>query len=190
MSNQYDLLIQDITSKLFPQCDWPLIKAQVRQESSFNPKAVSPCGARGLLQLMPATGEEMGYPFEELWDPQKNLCAGIKYLREQYRHFMEIPDHAERLKFSLAAYNGGRGYINAALRLGYEFEHNEPMRYKSLKPGHWQEWLYTKEKLKSSQCIITVNGVQKRPDWKQIIGYVDAIWGNYATYMKNGMRGM
>lgn len=183
MSNQYDLLIQDITSKLFPQCDWRLIKAQVKQESSFNPTAQSPCGARGLLQLMPATGEEMGYPFEELWDPQKNLCAGIKYLREQYRHFTEIPDHAERLKFSLAAYNGGRGYINKALQLAYEFEHGVSMQMKSLKLGRWQQWLYSKEKLKCTQCFVTVDGVVKRPDVGQIIGYVDAIWEQYQRYI-------
>lgn len=190
MSHQYDVIIKDILSKLFPVCDWRLIKAQVRQESSFNPRAVSPCGARGLLQIMPGTGEEMGYSKDELWDPEKNLCAGIKYLRDQYRHLSEISDHNERLKFALAAYNGGRGYVNLSLRLGYEFEHNEPMRYKKLKAGKWQEWLYTKEKLKSSLCLVTVNGVQKRPDWKQIIGYVEVIWGNYLSYMKDDMRGM
>ncbi|MBI4714429.1 MAG: transglycosylase SLT domain-containing protein [Nitrospirae bacterium] len=171
--------MQDLVAKLFPVCDWRLIQAQIRQESNFNPKALSPCGARGLLQLMPATAEEMGYTAEELWDPRKNLSAGIKFLRDQYRCFAEIPDHNERLKFALAAYNGGRGYVNAALRLAYEFELKEPMRYKALKSGQWQKWEFTKEKLKTPSCFVMVGGVKKHPDWRQILGYVAAIWKTY-----------
>lgn len=183
MSNQYDLLIQDIASKFFPDCDWRLIKAQVQQESSFNPVAQSPCGARGLLQLMPATGKEMGYPPEELWDTQKNLTAGIKYLHDQYRHFPEIIDHNERLKFSLAAYNGGRGYINTALKLSYEREHGPILKATAPRnPGIWQTWEHTKEVLKDDNCFVRINGRIFWPDYGQIIGYVKNIWRFYNEY--------
>ncbi len=180
MSSQYDLLIQDITAKFFPSCGWRLIKAQIQQESSFNPTAQSPCGARGLLQLMPATAKEMGYLPEELWNPERNLCAGIKYLYEQYRHFPEIPDHNERLKFSLAAYNGGRGYINAALKLAYEREHGDVNQSVSArKPGLWQTWSHTKEILRDQNCFVIINNKQLWPDHNQIIGYVENIWRFY-----------
>lgn len=187
MSNQYDILIQDITAKFFPVCDWRLIKAQIQQESSFNPTAQSPCGARGLLQLMPATAKEVGYQPEELWDPQKNLCAGIKYLYEQYRHFPEIPDHNYRLKFALAAYNGGRGYINAALKLAYEREHGEVNQSVSArKPGLWQTWEHTKNILRDQNCFVIINNKQLWPDHNQIIGYVDKIYYTYMGYKENG----
>ena len=183
MSNQYDLLMQDITAKFFPACDWRLIKAQVRQESSFNPTAQSPCGARGLMQLMPATAKEVGCLPEELWDPTKNLTAGIKYLYEQYRHFPEIPDHNERLRFSLAAYNGGRGYINVALKLAYEREHGDVNQSVSArKPGLWQDWGHTKEILRDQNCFVIINNKQLWPDYNQIIGYVENIWRYYNDY--------
>ncbi len=54
---------------------------------------------------------------DELYIPEKNLRAGIAYLYRQYYRFPEIPDPVERVKFALASYNGGRGYINAALSL-------------------------------------------------------------------------
>lgn len=112
-----------------------LLKAQCLQESGFNPQAVSPCGAMGLLQLMPGTAREMGLRAidwnpawtkkayegfardaqDERLDAEKNLDAGAKYLRIQFNHFSEIPGLEERWKFALAAYNGGRGHINNAL---------------------------------------------------------------------------
>ena len=113
----YDSLIQKVTADIWPGIDWQLIKCQVNQESSFNPRAVSSCGAIGLLQLLPATAEELGFTKDELYIPEKNLRAGITYLYRQYYRFPEIPNPVERVKFALASYNGGRGYINAALSL-------------------------------------------------------------------------
>lgn len=161
----YDSLIQKVTADIWPGIDWHLISCQVNQESSFNPRAVSYCGAIGLLQLLPATAEELGFTRDDLYIPEKNLRAGIAYLYRQYYRFPEIPDPAERFKFALASYNGGRGYINSALSLARKSS------------GPWHEWNYTKAFLAHPDC--RVKG--KRPDYGQIIGYVDRIWSSYTA---------
>ena len=124
---------------------------------------MSSCGAIGLLQLLPATAQELGFTKDELYVPERNLRAGITYLYRQYYRFPEIPDPVERVRFALASYNGGRGYINAALSLARKSS------------GSWREWNYTKAFLAHPAC--RVDG--KRPDYGQIIGYVDRIWTSY-----------
>lgn len=180
-NTRFDAAIELHTLSVFPDCDWLLIKAQVAQESAFNPNAKSPVGACGLLQLMPATAKQVfGLSPEALLDPDLNLSAGIQYLKIQYAHLPEIASHEERLKFALASYNAGRGYINKALALAYDFEHGEPIPngHKGAKPGNWQSWEFSKEKLKSPLC--RVNG--KTPDWKQVTDYVEKIWSRYQLY--------
>ena len=95
--------------------DWRLVTAQMYQESRFDPKAISFAGARGLLQVMPKTANQMG--FKQLEDPDTGIHAGIKYLdwvRERFDDDLEFPD---RLWFSLAAYNAGYGHVADARRL-------------------------------------------------------------------------
>ena len=161
----YDSLIKEVVADIWPGIDWQLIKCQVNQESSFNPRAVSSCGAIGLLQLLPATAQELGFAKDELYIPEKNLRAGITYLYRQYYRFPEIPNLVERVKFALASYNGGRGYINAALSLARKSS------------GPWREWNYAKAFLAHPAC--RVNG--HHPDYGQIIGYVDRIWSSYTV---------
>ena len=165
-----------------------LIKAQIWQESKFDPEAKS-SHAMGLMQLLPATAREMGLDIQEIFDPEKNISAGVKYDRVQYDHFPEIspsprPSPArgegnlfnERLKFMLAAYNCGRGYINKALRLAKELEFGyQPL---SARPGQWQTWEYTCTFLSVPLC--EVNG--KHSDYKQVWNYVEKIWEKYLEY--------
>ena len=94
----------------------------------------------------------------------EGICAGITYL-PAVLPVPEIPDPVERVKFALASYNGGRGYINAALSLARRSS------------GPWREWNYAKAFLVHPGC--RVDG--KRPDHGQIIGYVDRIWTRYMT---------
>jgi len=100
---------------------------------------------------------------EKLFNPETNLKAGIAYLKQQYDRFPEIPDQQERLKFALASYNGGRGYINRAIALARKED------------APWQTWDGVKNYLAAADC--TVGG--KHPDHRQIVTYVDRIWADY-----------
>ncbi len=176
MKTTYDDLIKKYAIKY--NLPWRLIKAQIQQESDFDPRAESSCGARGLMQLMPATAAEM-VKDADLWNPEINVDLGVRYDRIQFDRFPEIPLAEDRLKFMLAAFNGGRGYSNAALRIAYSCEHGEemPRGHKGVKPGQWQTWEFTATFFCSPYCL--VGG--KKPDYRQILDYVEKIWDNYLT---------
>jgi soluble lytic murein transglycosylase-like protein len=95
-----------------------IIQAMVQQESAFNPVAVSKSGARGLLQLMPATAKHMG--IANSFDPVQNLDGGIRYFKQQLNRFNgNIP-------LALAAYNAGP---NAVIRHGGIPPYGETKQY-------------------------------------------------------------
>jgi hypothetical protein len=79
--------------------DEDLVWAVVRQESGFNPYAVSPKGAMGLMQLMPGTAARMGV--SNAFDVEQNLAGGIKYLERCLSQFKQ------NVPLALAAYNAG-----------------------------------------------------------------------------------
>jgi hypothetical protein len=84
--------------------DPSLVRAVMRNESGFNPHAVSPKGAQGLMQLMPGTAALMGVsnPF----DPEQNIAGGVGYLR----HCLDCFDH--NVPLAVAAYNAGPGRVS------------------------------------------------------------------------------
>lgn len=82
--------------------DSALLMAVIEVESGGNPLAVSPRGATGLMQLMPATGAQHGA--SNLFDPRQNIAAGARYLKELMRQFGGLP-------LALAAYNAGEGAV-------------------------------------------------------------------------------
>lgn len=93
--------------------DYDLIKAVIAVESGFDAEAVSPKGAVGLMQLMPATAERFGVAAnknrsmqQQLSDPAVNIPAGARYLSYLMNLF------PGRLDLVLAAYNAGEGAVN------------------------------------------------------------------------------
>lgn len=81
------------------EVDSALIRAVIRVESNFDPKAVSSAGAEGLMQIMPKTAEalKLSHPF----NPEENIASGTLYLRYLLDRF------AQDIKLALAAYNAG-----------------------------------------------------------------------------------
>lgn len=170
---KYDSLFMKYAK--FNHLPWRLIKSQAWQESRFKSNAVSPVGARGLMQLMPETAFELGGEVD-LFDPEINISLGCKYDKIQFDKFPEIFKVDERLKFMLGAYNGGRGYINKALAIArYEELGKEDL--KGSPPGMWQTWLFASKFLSDERC--TVGG--RRPDSYQIVEYVDKIWSKFIS---------
>jgi soluble lytic murein transglycosylase-like protein len=85
------------------QIDPALIKAIILAESGYNPKAVSQKGAKGLMQLMPGTAEELGV--EDIFNPQQNITGGIQYFKHLVNRFNGD------VKLALAAYNAGSRHV-------------------------------------------------------------------------------
>lgn len=97
--------------------DWRLMAAQCYQESTFDPKAVSFAGAKGLMQIMPGTADHLGVARDKLYDPETNIAAAAKLIKELQQAFSDIRDQYERTNFVLASYNGGSHHIRDAMAL-------------------------------------------------------------------------
>jgi soluble lytic murein transglycosylase-like protein len=101
-SGNYDSLISEFSKKY--QVDFALIKAIIRTESGFNPRAVSRKGAKGLMQLMPATAQRMNV--SNVFNPRDNIEGGVRY----FKYLLSLFNNDLRL--SLAAYNAGENLVS------------------------------------------------------------------------------
>ena len=80
----------------------PLVHSVIEAESAYDPEAVSPKGAVGLMQLMPETASDLAV--EDRTDPAQNVSGGTRYLKGLLERYSESPDQLLR---ALAAYNAG-----------------------------------------------------------------------------------
>ena len=113
--------------------DWRLLAAQCYQESTFDPRAVSFAGAKGLMQIMPGTADHLGVPRSKLYEPETNVQAAVKYIGQLQNTFKDVRDHYERTNFVLAAYNGGAHHIHDAMALARRDGRN-PHRWSDVAP--------------------------------------------------------
>lgn len=100
---KWDRLISEIA--LGNGVDPILVKHVIAMESGFEPTALSPKGAMGLMQLMPATANELGVA--DPWDPEQNIKGGIKYLS------WLLKKYNGNLEKALAAYNAGPSAVDS-----------------------------------------------------------------------------
>jgi soluble lytic murein transglycosylase-like protein len=86
--------------------DWRLVTAIMAAESSFNPCALSPKGAMGLMQIMPAVAQDFEVNIDEAYEPDENIRAGVLLLKRLNKKFKG------NLKLTVAAYNAGPGNVD------------------------------------------------------------------------------
>lgn len=108
-----------------------LFVRQINQESGFNPRALSPAGAEGIAQFMPATAASMGI---NPWDPTSALYGAARLMASLKKQF---PGHYGQ---ALGAYNAGAGAVQEAIRVGggrwYFYLPAETRHYISTIMGH------------------------------------------------------
>ena len=98
---EYDKIIAQAASKF--NLDASLIKAVIKAESNFNHRALSPAGAKGLMQLMPKTATALNV--NDVFHPENNIEGGARYLR----YLLNL--YKGNLTLALAAYNAGEGAV-------------------------------------------------------------------------------
>ena len=107
--NRYDRLITAAAKR--HGISFSLLKAIIKVESDYNPRAVSKKGAKGLMQIMPATGKALN--INNIFDPWENIMGGTEYFKQLFNRF------DGKLPLALAAYNAGPEVVD---------------RYKSIPP--------------------------------------------------------
>jgi membrane-bound lytic murein transglycosylase F len=129
-----------------PAFDWTRFKAQALAESGLDPKATSPVGARGLMQLMPSTYnviQSRRPEFGAIDDPEWNIAAGIMHDRFLWRFWSgEVPE-GERFHFMFGSYNAGHNTISRATEAARarQLDHARWVNIESVAPTV-QRWRY------------------------------------------------
>jgi hypothetical protein len=106
----YEPLIQQ-AAKLY-NIDANLVRAVIKVESNYHPRAISSAGAKGLMQLMPTISKEL--EVSDLFEPRQNIMAGTRYLR------MLINQFKGNHKLVLAAYHAGPGIVSRRNAIPYK----------------------------------------------------------------------
>lgn len=153
--------------------DWTLLAAQCYQESCFDSKAHSWAGACGLMQILPSTADHLALPRQNIYEPEANIAAATRYMRELQSLFSDVDNPQERLKFALAAYNGGYHHVRDAMALTKK------------NGGVWQRWNDVRHyilALSMSQYYhdpVVKNGYMRG---SETANYVDMIMNRWAQY--------
>jgi len=105
--NKFDRIIKAAARR--HGVEFPLLKAIIQAESSFNPKAVSKKGARGLMQIMPQNYPSLN--IKDPFDPQQNIMGGTRYFRRLYDRYNG------KLALTLSAYNAGPTIVDRYQRI-------------------------------------------------------------------------
>jgi membrane-bound lytic murein transglycosylase F len=168
VTDRYDETFRKYTKRYFgPGFDWRVFKAQGMAESNLSETAKSWVGARGIMQLMPSTFQEIQSKNPEMTainDAEWNIAAGIYYNRQLWSRWTEQTGIDSHQRFMFGSYNAGRGTLLRA---------QEVARSKALDPQTWFN-------------IRTV--APEVPRWRhtETLGYVQKIEANLARMDDDG----
>ena len=112
--------------------DWRLLASVAYHESHFDSQEVSWAGAAGVMQLMPRTAENFGLDKDTKFDAEKNIEAGVQYIKSLNLAFRRVENPEERLKFILAAYNSGPAHILDAMALAGKYGKNPQLWFNNV----------------------------------------------------------
>jgi len=104
--------------------DWRILASIAFHESGFDTARVSYRGASGLMQLMPRTAANFGLRRSNIFNAEKNIEAGVQYIKSLNLLFRQIENKDERIKFILASYNSGPAHILDARALARKYGKN------------------------------------------------------------------
>ena len=160
--SHYDALFRRYAKEI--GWDWRLLASLAYTESNFNPNVVSWAGAKGLMQLMPATSRLMGVPPGKEQDPEESIKAAVKYIANMQRTFSKVTDKEEQAKFILAAYNCGIGHVTDAMALAEKYGRN---RY--LWEHHVAHYMLLKSNKEYYQDPVCKNGYLRGSDTYEFV---------------------
>lgn len=123
----YDHLFKKYAPEI--QWEWQLLAALAFKESRFDSSQVSWAGASGIMQLMPRTAANFGLTRKNIFNPEKNIEAGVQYLKSLNLTFLKIKNKDERIKFILASYNSGPAHVLDARALTAKYGKNPDIWY-------------------------------------------------------------
>ena len=107
VTRRYDQIITEAAKR--HGVSFSLLKAMIKIESDFNPRAISRAGAMGLMQIMPENIKEL--KIKDPFDPRENIMGGTRYLKQMMDRFNG------KLPLALAAYNAGPNIVERYQRI-------------------------------------------------------------------------
>lgn len=185
--SRYDALFMQYCRPI--RWDWRLMAAQCYQESTFDPKATSWAGARGLMQIMPRTADDLGLDREKMYDAESSIAAAAKLLGQLEGKFSDIPDRYQRTNFVLASYNGGYHHIRDAMALAgrdgrdpHQWDDVSEYVLKLSQPRYYQDPLVKHGYMRGSETEGYVRKIRER--WQTYRGVKSPRTGFHATPQK------
>jgi soluble lytic murein transglycosylase-like protein len=169
-NTRYDSYFRKYSKRYFGVgFDWQYFKAQGMAESELNAAARSYVGARGVMQLMPSTYQEIQSKrpeFQSIDDPEWNIAAGIMHDRYLWHLWEPVVPDSERPRFMFGSYNAGEGTITRATVAAHA---------KQLDESRWPN-------------IELVAPEVPRWRYRETIGYVKKIDRNYGALRADALR--
>lgn len=166
----YDDIIKEASTLV--GWDWRLLAAIVFQESRFINRESSWAGARGLMQLMPATAQRFGASNPD--DPRQNIRAGARFFKQLDEYWeKKVQDSTERLKFVLASYNVGLTHIIDATKLSIKYN-EDPTKWSTI-----EKYLANKSNPRYYKDPLVIAGYCK---CEEPIRYVEEVLERFEEY--------